>query len=118
MLPEMTMKSINDLQVLFKKGHIGWTDSGNVKMDEGTGGDTMTLAIKGTKYDEGNKEEEDKGKLIVKHCDGGRFKFCNSDLGTAYFWAYIKMTGLTTLSMQNIDKLGLADGIGSALVCT
>ena len=87
-------------------------------MAAGTDGDTMKLLVKGTKYDEGNKEEEDKGKLIVKHCDGGRFKFCNSDLGTTYLWAYIEMIGLTTFSMQNIGKLGLADDVGSALTHT
>ena len=71
----MAMKIIKDLQALFKKGNIGWTASGNGKMDEGTGGDTMKLLIKGTKYDEGNKEEEDKGDLIIKHCDDNHFKF-------------------------------------------
>ena len=118
MLPEMAMKIIKDLQALFKKGYIGWTASGNGKMAAGTDGDTMKLLVKGTKYDEGNKEEEDEGELIIYHCDDDRFKFCDSDLGTAYFWAYIEMIGLTTFSMQNIGKLGLADGVGSALART
>ena len=81
------MKSTKDLQALFKKGHIEWTSSGNGKMAEVTGGNTIKLLIKGTKYDEVNKEEGDEGELIIKHCDDDHFKFCDSNLGIAYFWA-------------------------------
>ena len=114
----MAMKIIKDLQALFKKGHIGWTASDNGKMAEGRGGDTMKLLIKGTKYDKGNVEEEIEGKLVIQHCDDDRFTFCDSNLGIAYFWEYIEMIGLTTFSMQNIGKVGLADGVGLALAHT
>ena len=84
MLPEMAMKIIKDMQALFKKGHIGWTASGNGKMAEGTGNDSMKLLIKGTKYKKG-KHDVDEGEIVIKYCDDDRLKFCNSDLGTAYF---------------------------------
>jgi hypothetical protein len=117
MLPEMAMKIIKDMQALFKKGHIGWTASGNGKMAEGTGNDSMKLLIKGTTYDQG-KQDMDEGEIVIKYCDDDRFKFCDSDLGTTYFWGYVEMIGLTTFSMQNIGKLGLAGGVGSALTST
>ena len=77
----MTTEIIKDLQALFKKGHIGWTASGYGKMAEGTGGNTMLLLVKSTKYNEGNNKEEDEGERIIKHCDNNRSKFCDSDLG-------------------------------------
>ena len=61
MLSEMAIKIIKDLQALFKKGHIGWTANGNRNIAKEMGGETMTLLIKGTKYDKGSVEEEAEG---------------------------------------------------------
>ena len=81
-MPGVAMKVTKDLQTLFKKGHVEWTDSGNGKMAEGRGGDTMQFLVKITRYDKGNIEEEAEGELVIQYCDDDRFKVCDSNLGT------------------------------------
>ena len=71
------------------------------------------LLIRGTEYKE---TSEDTGEVTIKHCDDDRYRFCNDDLATAYFWGCVEMIGLATFAMQNIQTIGLVpeEGVGSA----
>ena len=110
MAPENAKRLIRDMNGRFKKGNTGWRASGNGKESKGKDGEVVRLLLNGTDYIEGQGEASTERDVVIKYVDDDRYGFCNDDLGTAYFWGYVEMVGLTDFALQNVEAIGLIGG--------
>ena len=108
MTPEMAKKIIKDLLSSFKRAYNNWKASGNGRYSKAKEGETVRLLVSGTDYED-DVEDDEGGRVVIRHCDDDRFNFCN-DIALAYFWGLLEMFSLTSFGMQNVSLWGLADG--------
>ena len=106
MSAENVKKLLCDLFALYKKAFARSNASGNGKLGQSLeGANKIRLFINGTNYDPKDKEQDT--DVETKHCDDDCYKFCDDKLPTAYFWAYIKLIGITKFVYNNISNVGV-----------
>ena len=87
MTAETTKKLVKDMLAKFRKSMLNWQGSGNGAMGQADDDDTIRLIIKGTKYTQQYKDDDE---VTIRYVDDDRFKYCINNLSVAYLWAVLE----------------------------
>jgi hypothetical protein len=107
MTAETTKKLVKDMLAKFRKSMLNWQGSGNGAMGQADDDDTIRLSIKGTKYTQQYKDDDE---VTIRYVDDDRFKYCVNNLSVAYLWAVLEMICLTSFALQSAKAVGLVSG--------